>query len=337
MTLQGQFRKFDHLERLGHPEVADIDYGLIHVFPKLDGTNASVWLGADGLVRAGSRNRVLSLESDNAGFCAWVMHDECEVAERLRAFLQENPTMTVYGEWLVPHTLKTYEETAWRKFWIFDVFCHEKGGYLHYDSFAEALKDGYSQHVIPPLCTMENPSKAQLDAAVAANVFLIQDGAGAGEGIVLKNYEWQNKFGRQPWAKLVRNEFKASNREVFGTPHIAGAKQVEAEIVADVLTTEFIRKEFAKVVTLVADDMGLTLYTGDEEPEVDGPSFAQYDAFVATTRGKIIPRFLGTFWLTFVEEEMRGIVKKFKNPVVDFGKLQKLAVIKAKQTLTEVF
>ncbi|KKL61905.1 hypothetical protein LCGC14_2190600, partial [marine sediment metagenome] len=33
-----------------------------------------------------------------------------------------------------------------------------------------------------------------------------------GEGIVLKNYQWENRWGEQPWAKIVRNEFKEENK-----------------------------------------------------------------------------------------------------------------------------
>ena len=42
-------------------------------------------------------------------------------------------------------------------------------------------------------------------------------------------------------------------------------------------------------------------------------------------------------WLELVEEEIRQILKKFRNPVIDFSKLQKLSIIAAKQTMREVF
>lgn len=61
------FVKYPHLERFGNSEVEGIEVGITHVFPKLDGTNASLWL-EDNDICAGSRNRVLSKESDNAGF-----------------------------------------------------------------------------------------------------------------------------------------------------------------------------------------------------------------------------------------------------------------------------
>ena len=119
-TSTSPFRKYDHLERARHRNVHGVLEGKVHVFPKLDGTNASVW--SDGFeVFAGSRNRQLSADADNAGFHAWV-HSDDPVAKRLRDFVIANPGLVLYGEWLVPHTLKTYREEAWRKFWIFDVY-----------------------------------------------------------------------------------------------------------------------------------------------------------------------------------------------------------------------
>lgn len=63
-----EFLKYQHLERFGTTEVENIELGKTHVFPKIDGTNASVWLDKNGNIQAGSRKRHLSLDSDNAGF-----------------------------------------------------------------------------------------------------------------------------------------------------------------------------------------------------------------------------------------------------------------------------
>lgn len=331
------FRKYDHLERCEHPDVADIGFGTVHVFPKIDGTNASVWC-EDGVVQCGSRTRVLSAEQDNAGFHAWVNSDD-PVAVMLRTLAKAMPFLTFYGEWLVPHTLKTYREDAWRKFYVFDVYDQRSGGrYMPFDVYVGLLETAADQNVVRPLAIIENPSESQLvKLRDTANTYLIADEQGVGEGIVLKNYEWRNKHGRQPWAKMVRNEFKDASRGLFGGVKLTpGEKQVEQDIVDEFCTEAFIRKEFAKVVSAVAGKQ--SLYTEKDDPrycELEGWQF--YDAFVAENRRVIIPRFLGTFYLELVSESMRDIVKKFKNPVVDFSKLSKLMTIKAKRVLSEVF
>ncbi len=181
-----KFRKYDHLERLGHRNTKDIEMGLVHVFPKLDGTNASVWWDPDkGQVQCASRRRVLSTDDDNAGFAAWV-HGDDPKAEALRKLVQHCGNLIFYGEWMVPHTLKTYREEVWRRFWIFDVYDRELGAYLPWDEYCHMLTDmedpAAKLDVIEPLCTIQDPSEAQLKAQVDMNTYLIAAGAGLGPG-----------------------------------------------------------------------------------------------------------------------------------------------------------
>jgi hypothetical protein len=58
---------------------------------KIDGTNAQIHITEGGIVFAGSRNRWLTLESDNFGFARWV-NEHLEDVKRL------GPG-THYGEW----------------------------------------------------------------------------------------------------------------------------------------------------------------------------------------------------------------------------------------------
>jgi hypothetical protein len=48
---------------------------------KIDGTNAQVYIGEDGFVMAGSRNRWLTPASDNFGFARWVEEHAEELAK----------------------------------------------------------------------------------------------------------------------------------------------------------------------------------------------------------------------------------------------------------------
>lgn len=49
------------------------------VTEKIDGTNAQVFIGDDGSIRAGSRTRWITPESDNFGFAAWVEENKDEL------------------------------------------------------------------------------------------------------------------------------------------------------------------------------------------------------------------------------------------------------------------
>jgi hypothetical protein len=53
------------------PKIARLSREII-VTEKIDGTNSQIFIGDDGSIRAGSRNRWLSLTDDNFGFARWV-------------------------------------------------------------------------------------------------------------------------------------------------------------------------------------------------------------------------------------------------------------------------
>lgn len=60
---------------------------------KLHGTNAAIQTRSDGTYHCQSRNRVITPENDNAGFAAWVVEKNLELAKPA-----DGVTMTVFGE-----------------------------------------------------------------------------------------------------------------------------------------------------------------------------------------------------------------------------------------------
>lgn len=306
------FKKYQHIERLGTTEVQNIELGECYVFPKVDGTNASVWLDKDGNIQAGSRTRHLTLEADNAGFYAWVQSNPY-----LTAYLHSNPTHRLFGEWLVPHSLKTYRENAWRRFYIFDVcldkapeeILHEGDSeikYIHYEEY-KPLLEAYQLDYIPPICKITNGSYEQFVNQLLKNVFMIEDGKGAGEGIVIKRYDFKNKQNRQSWAKIVTSEFKETHSKVMGASDIKGKNLIEQDIANKFVTSALVDKEFAKIES------------------VDGWS------------SKFIPRLLNTVYYSVVKEEAWEFVKEHKNPTIDFKRLQHFVFSEVKQKKPELF
>ena len=76
---------------------------------KLHGTNSSVVINSDGIIQAQSRNRVLTIDSDNFGFANFV-HEEIghklwlEIAEYIKEDFSHvefgpNDSLVIYGEW----------------------------------------------------------------------------------------------------------------------------------------------------------------------------------------------------------------------------------------------
>jgi len=300
-----EFRKYQHIERFGTDEVDGIEFGKCYIFYKIDGTNASVWLDKEGKVKAGSRNRELTLENDNAGFYNAIINDE-----RIINYLNKHPSHRLFGEWLVPHTLKTYRQDAWRKFYIFDVCLDKEDGleYIPYDIYKPLLEE-FNLDYIPPLAIITNPTYESLIKCLEkTGQFLIEDGNGIGEGIVIKNYDFYNKYKRQTWAKIVANEFKEKHHKEMGCPEIKTEKMIEEKIVDDFCTESFIEKEYAKIVI-----------------EQNG------------WESKYIPMLLGRVFSELIKEESWNMIKKYKNPKIDYKTLNALVIKKIKETKKEVF
>ena len=296
-----EFTKYMHIERLQNQEVEDILDGNVYIFYKIDGTNGSVWWDNDKGIQAGSRNRVLSLDNDNAGFCAFVYGDSPLLPFY---FNEENRHLILYGEWLVPHSLKTYRDDAWREFYVFDVWDTENECFLSYDEY-KVLMDKYDINYIPPLAIFRNPTEENLlECLEKSGQFLIMDGGGIGEGITIKNYDFVNKYGRTVWAKMITNEFKEKHHKEMGAPEINGTLLVEQDIIEEFLTGEFIRKEQAKIIN---------------------------------THGgwsnQNIPELLGRVWYEFIREETTNFLKKHKNPKINFRLLNTLCLKKTKQEI----
>ncbi len=298
------FEKYQHLERLGTPEVEGITNGECLVFPKLDGTNGSIWLNNSGDIKTGSRNRELGFgKDDNHGFNLWA---STQATDKLMDFFIENPTLRLYGEWLVPHSLKTYRSDCWKNFYVFDV-CYDNlnSSYIPYDAY-KPLLDKFGISYIPPIKKITNGSYEDFIACLPANTFLIEDGKGAGEGIVIKNYSFVNKFGRQTWAKIVTSEFKEVHTKTMGTP-VLERNLVEQDIAEKFCTSALVDKEHAKIIA-----------SGHWE-------------------SKMIPQLLNTVFYSVIKEDTWNFVKAHKMPVIDFKRLQHFIFAKVKLVKPELF
>ena len=288
------YSKYQHIERLGSAEVDGILDGVCHIFPKLDGTNSQLWW--DNGLKAGSRNRELTVESDNAGFYNWAL-----TQPNILSFFENRPDLKLYGEWLVPHTLKNYNSNAWRNFYVFDVI-REDGSYLPYEEY-NTLLSIYGIPTIPVLLVKANPSLSELNELLSNNTYLISEGIG--EGIVIKNYDYTNKYGRKTWAKVIADEFKV--QKGTSTKDISEQKPIEFQIVETFVTEAFVRKELAKI------------------------------ELVEPWTPKLIPKLLNTIFHELIVEEMWNILKRFKNPKINFKDLNNLTISKIKELLSDKF
>lgn len=281
------FQKYQHIERIGTSEVQDILYGKCFVFPKLDGTNGSLWV-ENGKLKAGSRNRILTGgQADNAGFFQWASQQE-----NIKKYFEKHPDHRLYGEWLVPHTIRTYEKDAWRKFYVFDVMIGED--YINYGEYKQYLEE-FNIDYVPLIEMIINPTMDKIEELAMNNKYLVT--SGIGEGVVVKNYEYQNKYGRKTWAKLVVEQFRETKREIWNDKIKVS---IEEKIIDKFQTESFVLKEFNKI-----EDFNSSK----------------------------IMRVLNVVFYTLIKEEAYEIIKFAKFGTIDFNLLRKLSFERTKLIL----
>jgi hypothetical protein len=299
------FRQYMHVERLESEEVAGLLDGQCHIFPKIDGTNGSIWLDEEsGNIYAGSRKRQLIGEKDNFDFYTNYLLQK--TYNQYADFFLEYPYLRLYGEYLVPHTLRIYRKDAWGKFYIFDVFDEMLMRFVPYEDYVDCLKT-FDLTWIPELALVDYPTMDDLVKLLDLNTYLIQDGAGIGEGLVIKRYDFVNPYGRTVWAKLVKTEFKEENKLAFGVPHWKKGTPLEAQIAELFITTGRVEKTLAKMNS-------------------EGP-----------WTSKRIPELFGRVYNDIVEEEMWEIIKRWKDPIINFRRLRSCIVDQVKKVKPELF
>jgi len=297
------FKKFMHVERIDSDEVEGILNGTVHIMPKIDGTNGSVWF-EDGMIYAGSRNRGIDPGpdgEDNQGFFDTILTN---YPDKLNMLQKDYPHWRLYGEFLVPHSLKTYQDAAWRKFYIFDVLDDETETFIPYEKYQPALEQCGLDY-IPVIATLKNATPEKLLDFIEKNVFLIRDGCGYGEGIVVKRYDYVNRYGRVTWAKVVANVFKEKHTKEMGGAVVEYRPTTERDMAQQYVTLARIDK--------MLQEMG-------------------------DWNQKRIPELFSRIYHDLVVEELWDFIKERKNKVtIDFAILYHEVITTLKAVKPELF
>lgn len=295
-----EYKKYQHIEKLGSGEVEGILNGTCYLFYKIDGTNACVWYSElDATLHFGSRNRQLSLDNDNSNFMSMMTKEPRlkPVYSDLLNFLCKNKNLIVYGEWLVPVNIKRYRDDAWKQFYVFDVYDSLTDTYWNYEDYKKVFDEEYPNiKYIPLICKLENPTEEDIKSHLEeTGNFLIS--TGVGEGIVIKNYNYINKYGRRTWAKVLTEDFLSNKKENRQSKKVAqeAGESVERDIIK-LMTVDHVLKEKAKVM---------------ENRQSD------------TWESKFIPELLNRAFTEFFRDNWEIILKKFHNPTINFQVLKK--------------
>lgn len=291
------FVKYFHLERYSKTETKGIEQGIIFIQSKLDGTCSSVWMDKDG-IKTGSRNRELTLDNDNQGFCRFIEENK-SLYEPLFTLL---PNAILFGEFLVPHTIKAYVKDAWKKFYVFDVALQrgEEFSLLTPEQY-EPVLNSLGITYVPTVAKLENYEGSYEEFRDKVNYLIDPSIKGASpEGLVIKNYGFINQYGRNCFAKIVFEQFHEEKKA-----KVALESSLEVEIAEKYVTGHLVQKELAKLKS-----SGVV---------------------------KLQPALLQTVFYVLLVEELADIVKKHKLPIIDFKALNRAVIVQVKKYASELF
>lgn len=294
------FHSYEKVERLEKEECDGILNGGCYIFEKIDGANAQIYLDTETReIAFASRNRVLGI-GDNLisgdsfrGFAAWVKENRF----KLQQFFDLHPDFILNGEWLIKHSIQ-YSPTAYNRFYVFDIYNSKAQRYIGIESH-RSWQDLYSMNIdfVPFDTWVENPTMDNLRMHLESPS---RYGAPFREGIVIKNYDFCNKFGRQPYAKLLHETFQ----EVKSKPKAPiGLDAIELAIQVQYVTAARVEKIKNKIADTQAERPGM----------------------------KDIPKLINMVWYDIITEEMNDILKRLKDPTINFKLLKRLVFDRAKE------
>lgn len=250
-------KKYMDIERLKdkYRDVFTIGENIV-IEEKVDGANASftTYVDDDGncTVKAFSRNTELSTENNLRGFYEWTQQIP---ATRLNE-ITEYGRYIIFGEWLVPHTIK-YPDYQYNKFYMFDVWDCDTEQYIPIKDANAMYQDlqiacGFTNiNFVPVLDVCKFTGWKDVRRFCGVTYLGAEP---SGEGIVIKS---QDRLGlptnsdRPIYVKIVTEKFaetKAHKAKAPKDPDVAAKEQADKELAATIITERRVSKIIEKMI-----------------------------------------------------------------------------------------
>lgn len=245
-----EIKKYTDIIRYGKSSTKGVikEGDIISITEKVDGANASFALDNENQIGVSCYSRRLLLEPTNTlqGFYNWVEENIVPIKDKL------NPNYRYIGEWTCPHKIK-YKEEFTKVFLMFSIWDDETQQYLSDDIvISEAERLG--------LRTVEYFYYGEFISYEHMSSFIgksnITEELNAGEGIVVKNVNYFDNFGKQVFVKLVSEKFAEIQKQRL--PKNPNIHEKEVAIIKTVLTKPRVDKLLHKLVDeeeLIRDEL----------------------------------------------------------------------------------
>lgn len=253
-----EIKKYTDVIRYGKSSTNGVlqEGDIISITEKIDGSNAS--FRTDETSPTGiscySRNQPLDEHNTLSGFYNWVVENIIPIQDKL------NPNYIYYGEWLVKHKV-IYKDDCYKNFYMFSIWDIEKEQYLSDEVvISEAERLGLT--TTNYFYIGEYQSFEYLMSFVGKSDMTSEPNTG--EGIVVKNVSYFDKYNRQMFVKLVSDKFAEVQKQKL--PKNPNVDDKVIVLVKSVLTKPRVEKIMYKLVDegllkedYAIEDMGLIL------------------------------------------------------------------------------
>lgn len=247
-----EHKKYTDIVRYGKKETQEVlnagDY--ITISEKMDGANASFSHDPDSEIGVScfSRNNKLNFSNNLRGFYQWVEKTISPQSHNL------NPNWRYYGEWNVPHKVQ-YKPEFQHNFYLFNIYDETTSEYLS-DDLVESEAQKLGIETVEYFYKGEFIDFDHLMSFVGKSNKTVEPDTG--EGVVVKNTAYKDKYGRQLFVKLVSDKFAEIQPQKL--PKNPKADETVMELVKSVVTSNRVEKIILKCV----DDQEL-----DEEYSIE--------------------------------------------------------------------
>lgn len=251
----GDFKKYIHIERLEKVRDGMLKAERYIAMPKLDGTNASVWSDEEGNIHAGSRNRELNANKDNAGFYNYITTSQEEYIVSLREFVRKNPNYIIYGEFLGAGkkflgVIKGYENNG---FFVFDVWNRDTAEFLPHKEWYAMLCSWYP-YCIPAVYFDHLPTSNDGKEILKSDFLRYNLKEGYPEGVVIKGEpSCRDPFGNIQMGKIILDEFREKQNQNH-KKQVYEPGELEKEFVDKYITQAFLSKCKNKIDIAIGED-----------------------------------------------------------------------------------
>ena len=287
-----EIKKFTKVQRYGKSDTLDVlkQGDIISITEKIDGANASFRIDEtnDLGISCYSRNNPLNEHDTLSGFYNWVVDNILPIKEQL------NPNYIYFGEWLVKHKV-VYKEEYYKNFYLFSIYDIDKEEYID-----ELLMRKEANRL--KLKTVECFYYGEFRDYEHLKTFIgksnMTEIANTGEGIVVKNVSYRDRFGKQMFVKLVTDKFAEVQKQkkpknpcdevVILTKQVVTKPRIE-KILFKLIDESKIKQDYT------IEDMGailklLTPIVYEDVMEEESEMFINYEKEkVKRTIGKVVP------------------------------------------------